>query len=891
MKPETLRTLVTALAAITVLTTASAGTFKHITIDGSFGDWAGVPLMITDPADSPTVVDYGDIYIANDEDYLYVRFTLNASNDPFTFLQNIFVDADNNVATGFAAGGGGHVGSEMLIQGGGGYQEKNGGFNEGAINGLGWSAAPTGVGTAFEARISRHATYASDNAPVFGSDTIALVLESDNSGFVSTEWAPDTAGMVYAFETPPSVLTTNLPVLDLVDTFWRVNDAGTDLGSGWLSPDYDDFQAGWNPGAGLFGYTPTPGAYPGINTVLTAGRNTYYFRTHFNWNFETANVVLVVTNYLSDGAVFYLNGTEMRRVRMPEGALVFTTPATGVAAPAGQAEVFGISALPLSIGDNILEVETHQAVGSANEMVFGLSLTAAAQFSVLNVNPALPTDQSVIAGQSLTLTSDVIGSGPLNYQWLKNGAELGGATNASLTFSTVLTNDAGSYTLRTSNALSTNLTRTANITVTSTPVLLTDLAQPADSFTVEGKPVSLNVVASGSPLLTYQWFKGTNPVLDATNATYTIGSPTLSDAGSYRVTISNPASSTNSRAAVLTVLRDAIPPIVIQVVPSAGQIVVRFSEPLNPSSANLAANYTLSSGINVLSAVLNPADSTQVTLTTGSPLAFGTVYNLTINGVTDLFGNATHTTVAGTRGITIDGTFDDWQGIAPVYTGPSGTEGAADFAEIFVSNDIDNYYFRTTLWHDIPADAGQFPAYVNMFFDTDNDVNTGYLLGAVGSELLVQSGYSYQEKNGGFNEGSINNLDWVSLPSAPGTNFEFKVSRAATFALDGTPVFPTNALNFVFQGMNPAFAPLNRAPAEGVIAYINTEPLTIPTLPLSRVAIQNLPAGQVALTWDLTASLQSKGQLTGGTWTNVPNATSPYVIPSSSASRFFRLAQ
>src|SRR5207237_7695014 len=123
----------------------NGGTFKTITIDGSFGDWAGVPLLFSDPADSPTTVDYTDIYVANDDNYLYIRFKLNSAGDPFASIDNIFIDADNNPGTGFNAGG--YVGSEMLIQSGAGYQERGGAFNEGGINGLGWSAAPTGSGT------------------------------------------------------------------------------------------------------------------------------------------------------------------------------------------------------------------------------------------------------------------------------------------------------------------------------------------------------------------------------------------------------------------------------------------------------------------------------------------------------------------------------------------------------------------------------------------------------------------------------------------------------------------------------------------------------------------------------------------------------------------------
>src|SRR6185436_8553932 len=289
----------------------------------------------------------------------------------------------------------------------------------------------------------------------------------------------------------------------------------------------------------------------------------------------------VVTNYLSDGAVFYLNGAEVRRVRMPAGTIGYDTNATGSAAPVGRVEVFGISGLPLIIGDNILEVETHQAPGTASDMVFGLSLTAAAQYPVRNVNTNLPADQTVVAGQSVTFTTDVIGSGPLGYQWSHNGASIPGATDANLTLTGVLTNDAGSYVLVTTNSLGTNITRAALLTVTSTPVVIDNPAQPADTYAVEGQPVTLRVFASGSPRLQYQWFKNNTLITDATNADYTIAFPVLSSAGNYRVTISNPASSTNSRTASLTVLRDKVPPVITAVAADATRIVVSFSGPVD----------------------------------------------------------------------------------------------------------------------------------------------------------------------------------------------------------------------------------------------------------------------------------------------------------------------
>lgn len=883
MKNRKLKLLVSLIAGASLFCGgATAGNFKNIAVDGSFGDWAGVPLLDSDPLDNAAgEVDYADIYVANDDNYLYIRYTLHAPKDPSGWQQNILIDADNNAGTGLGANG---LGSEMLVEGGAGYQQKNGTWNEGLINGLGWSAAPAGAGTQFEVRISRAATYASDSTPVFSSDTIALILESDAS---PNEWAPNFP-LVYTFEAAPAPLTTNLPLINLTSSSWQANAAGADLGVTWLDQSYDDTQAGWSAGLGLFGYTPSPGAYPAINTALGSGPTTYYFRTHFNWNFLANNLAFVITNYLSDGAVIYLNGAEVRRVRMPEGTIGFSTSATGSASPVGRVEVFGIAGQPLILGDNILEVETHQAAGTAADMVFGLSLTAAAQFAPLNVNTNLPANQTVVAGQSVTLTTDVIGSGPLSYQWSHNGIIIPGANNANLTIPVVLTNDAGNYVLVSTNALGTNITRMALLTVTSTPVVINDPAQPADTYAVEGQPVTLSVVASGSPVLLYQWFKNNILIPDATNADYTIAFPVLANAGNYRVTVSNPASSTNSRTASLTVLQDNVSPVITAVAAAASQIVVSFAWPVDSATANFAGNYGLSGGLTVISAVINPGDASQVTLTTSATMVLGTVYQLTVNGVTDLFGNTAHTTVSFTRTITIDGSFDDWQSIAPIFSGPIGTAGAADFKDIYVFNDANNYYFRVTLWQDVPPGSGRFPDYANLYYDTDNNVDSGHLPGMIGSELLTQSGIGYQEKNGGFNEGDILNLDWFCLPSVPGTNFEFSISRAARYASDNGLVFTTNTLNIHFAGQTDGWTEVNHAPAIGVVSYTNVSTF-VPSLPLGSIAIEQLSGGKVALVWDLPGNLQARGSLSSGFWTNVPAATSPYVVPASGTQLFFRL--
>ena len=873
-------------------------TFKHIAIDGSFADWTGVPLAYTATEGSADAIQYENIYIANDQTNLYIRFSLYSPRpDAFAnSLDNIFIDTDDSLASGYVVAG---IGSEMLIQGGGGYQEKNGGFNEGGINGLGWNIAGSPDSTDFELCISLAATYISDGTPVFANNTIALLLEGDNTSYANTAFAPTSGGFVYTFAPKPGSVTNNETLISLAGSSWEANASGTDLGTNWLVAGYAYTDPGWITGDGLFGFTSSPGSYPAIQTPLAAGANTYYFTTEFEWTNETAGVAFVVTNYLSDGAVYYLNGTEIRGVRMPVAPMDYATPATGTNYPAGHATVFGIDGsvlAPSEVGQNVLEVETHQAPASGADMVFGLSLTASLTYPVLVVSTNLPSAQAVFAGEPVTFTSDIIGSGALAYQWYFNGTNaIAGANAAAYTIPYVLTNNAGMYSLRVSNSFSGAATLAALLTVSNTPVVIA--TQPASLIVSEGASATLSVTVSGTPLIQYQWYLGGKPIPGATNANYVISASYPTDAGVYQVTVSNPASTTNSSQVNLSVLPDSIPPNLTAISASDSQVVVTFSEPVDPVTSANAANYSVSGGITVLAAVPNPANAAQVTLTTGGGLNFGTVYTLSVNGVKDLFANVAHVSGQFARDITIDGSFADWNGLTPIYTtsAPSGNTNAADFAAIYVYNDANYYYFRVTLWTDLSPINGHFPAYVNMFFDTDNDPGTGY--GAFGSDMLVQSGYSYQQKDGGIGNGlvdgyGINALNWLCLPQADSTNFEFQMSRAATFGEDNTTVFSTNLINFLFQGMNPSFYVQNTAPSGGgVLSYNNISFPTVAPLPPGKLAIYALPGAQAAVVWAPPGILQQSSSLSGGSWTNLPAATSPYLIPVAGANQFFRLTQ
>ena len=91
----------------------------------------------------------------------------------------------------------------------------------------------------------------------------------------------------------------------------------------------------------------------------------------------------------------------------------------------------------------------------------------------------------------------------------------------------------------------------------SPPVIITS---PLSQTTLLGGTVDFTVTAYGSGPLLYQWHRNAAPLLSATNLTLTVSNSTLSDAGSYTVTLTNPYGSATSAVATLTVL---VPPTLL----------------------------------------------------------------------------------------------------------------------------------------------------------------------------------------------------------------------------------------------------------------------------------------------------------------------------------------
>ncbi len=186
---------------------------------------------------------------------------------------------------------------------------------------------------------------------------------------------PGTESIVRS-ETPvPSPEVKLHPGIALIDfgSRWRYQDSGKDLGTAWREANFND--ASWPTGGGLLGFEDAPLPSPGIKTGLKRGQATYYFRTRFVSPGGTRGAKVSLDQVVDDGAVYYLNGKEVGRSRMPAGPVQFNTlAAESVVDAVEESGVVQIDSAALLAGTNVFAVEVHQSKPTSSDCVFGARL-------------------------------------------------------------------------------------------------------------------------------------------------------------------------------------------------------------------------------------------------------------------------------------------------------------------------------------------------------------------------------------------------------------------------------------------------------------------------------------------------------------------------------------
>jgi hypothetical protein len=174
-----------------------------------------------------------------------------------------------------------------------------------------------------------------------------------------------------------------------VGALWRHLDDGSDAGTAWRGPLFDD--SGWAEGPAQLGYGDGDEA-----TLIQSGpEDAHFVTTYFRHRFEIPSAEAVEKLTLSllrdDGAVVYLNGVEVFRTNLAAGPIDASTLALSNVSSAGEDRFHTVSVSPCALanGSNVLAVEVHQASPTSADVSFDLSLLADATPPVLARSPYL----------------------------------------------------------------------------------------------------------------------------------------------------------------------------------------------------------------------------------------------------------------------------------------------------------------------------------------------------------------------------------------------------------------------------------------------------------------------------------------------------------------------
>jgi uncharacterized repeat protein (TIGR01451 family) len=472
---------------------------------------------------------------------------------------------------------------------------------------------------------------------------------------------------------------------------WRYNHDGLDPGTAWREPDFND--TSWSEGQPLFGFE-TPGVYPDvIRTPLpltTPDEDpiiTYYFRHRFSFDNDGVLLGLVSSNLIDDGAVFYLNGTNVGNVRLPPPVL-YSTLAESVLKE-GQYDVLEWPPGALLDGTNVLAVEVHQSSPVSSDVIFGSTLLARTVpiTDIVIAHSSAPSPVAV--GSNLVLLTVVSNAGraiatgvQVSQNW--SGAATFGAaisdgsscsfdgTNVNCTIAsipagqsaqvmvTIIPQASGSIVSGISaRAAELDLEPANNLAsaiaiIRDPPVIV---VPPVSQTVTNGDSVVFSATVSGAAPVSLQWLQDGAELFGETNSTLTLSNVQIGAAGSYQIRASNDVGVAVGPATLRVLVRPTISAIADQSVDEdhpAGPLAFTIGD-LETSTADLHLAVTSSNplllGVTKIQLDGNGANRTvilvpetnqfgtalvSITVRDGDGLTAIEMFELVVNAINDL---------------------------------------------------------------------------------------------------------------------------------------------------------------------------------------------------------------------------------------------------------------
>jgi hypothetical protein len=192
----------------------------------------------------------------------------------------------------------------------------------------------------------------------------------------ATATAPATATPTPTPTPTPTATPSGADVLVSAGATWTYLDDGSDQGTAWHDPGFDD--SAWAVGPAQLGYGDDDEA-----TEVSYGPDPddKHITTYFRHTFQVDDASMVGGLRLrllrDDGALVYLNGTLVRRSNMPGGAIDDQTLASTCVWGSDEGAFWevDIGAEHLVSGSNVIAVEVHQCDPGSSDISFDLELS------------------------------------------------------------------------------------------------------------------------------------------------------------------------------------------------------------------------------------------------------------------------------------------------------------------------------------------------------------------------------------------------------------------------------------------------------------------------------------------------------------------------------------
>lgn len=239
-----------------------------------FDDWtnSGITVIDMDPLDNPGDVDFANVQVANDDEFVYIRVSTHNA-EPIS-LGNVYLgfDTDQDKATGFDVLQIGEIGSELGYQTDFPFAQSTGVFNlglsmtggpignGGALIFPSWTEAGPPVGVGYEWAIPLDVTI--QFPPALGGPTLAFQQPSFDFVIYTDQGLADITQVIsYTLATPPAGtpgdfdLDTDVDGADFL--LWQQG-----FGTTYDADDLADWQAnfGLPAAAAAIGAVPEPGS-------------------------------------------------------------------------------------------------------------------------------------------------------------------------------------------------------------------------------------------------------------------------------------------------------------------------------------------------------------------------------------------------------------------------------------------------------------------------------------------------------------------------------------------------------------------------------------------------------------------------------------------------------